>query len=181
LRQAARDKILLQDFSGQIRRTIWSETWIMLKDRPILGAGLAGYQKTIVPYHHYNIWIGKTMQPVEIYLYPHNILFNFWSELGLFGLAVFVLILIKYFYLAIKNIRSKDQEIKRSVISNNRLLITDYRLLSLSLLCIMVVILIHGLVDVPYFKNDLSVMFWLFIGILTIITLNKNLFIKKES
>jgi len=29
----------------------------------------------------------------------------------------------------------------------------------------MVVLLVHGLVDTPYFKNDLSVLFWLIIGL----------------
>jgi hypothetical protein len=28
------------------------------------------------------------------------------------------------------------------------------------------VILIHGKVDVPYFKNDLSIMFWLYVLVL---------------
>jgi len=45
----------------------------------------------------------------------------------------------------------------------------------LGLLCSMVVIVVHGLVDVPYFKNDLAVMFWLMIAMLSIITIeNKN-------
>jgi len=30
----------------------------------------------------------------------------------------------------------------------------------------MFVILIHGLVDVPYFKNDLAILFWLIFGII---------------
>ncbi len=30
----------------------------------------------------------------------------------------------------------------------------------------MVVIVIHGLVDTPYFKNDLAILFWLIIGLL---------------
>jgi len=29
----------------------------------------------------------------------------------------------------------------------------------------MIVLLVHGLVDTPYFKNDLSVLFWLIIGL----------------
>ena len=32
----------------------------------------------------------------------------------------------------------------------------------------MTVLLIHGLVDVPYFKNDLAVLFWIIIGLIII-------------
>ena len=35
----------------------------------------------------------------------------------------------------------------------------------------MTVIIIHGLVDVPYFKNDLAVMFWALLAIMGIISL----------
>ena len=40
----------------------------------------------------------------------------------------------------------------------------------LGALCAMLVILVHGLVDTPYFKNDLSVLFWMIvvIGILSL-------------
>jgi len=32
----------------------------------------------------------------------------------------------------------------------------------------MICLLIHGFFDVPYFKNDLSVFFWLLIGLLVV-------------
>jgi len=169
LTEQINEKILMQDFSGKIRTSMWSETWEMLKDNPITGAGLAGYQQTIEPYHNYNIWIGKTMQPVEIYLFPHNIFLNFWSELGLLGLVVFILIVGKYFYIVIRlwwQNKGAGSRVSTTI--------------PLSLLCLMLVIIVHGLVDAPYLKNDLAVMFWLFIGIITTITLNKNLLIKKE-
>jgi uncharacterized ion transporter superfamily protein YfcC len=38
----------------------------------------------------------------------------------------------------------------------------------LGLMGAMVVIVVHGLVDVPYFKNDLAVLFWVMIGIMGI-------------
>ena len=168
LRQDLQDKVLLHDFSGQIRRHMWVDTGFMLEDNTLTGAGLAGYQTAMEPYHRELIWIGKTLQPVELYLYPHNIFLNFWSELGMLGLAVFMIILVKYFYLAIRNLRSRDQEIERSTDS------PIHRSLSLSLLCLMLALIVHGLVDAPYFKNDLAVMFWLFTGMVTVIHINKE-------
>ncbi len=38
-------------------------------------------------------------------------------------------------------------------------------------MCSMITITIHGLVDVPYFKNDLAVMFFVLIAMLGMINL----------
>jgi len=93
----------------------------MLKDgRLITGAGLANYQATVEPYHTQGIFIKDFSdpdaqrklvfneayrmahwQPLEIYLYPHNLVLNFWSELGLAGLLLFIWIILKYFWLGI--------------------------------------------------------------------------------
>jgi len=32
-------------------------------------------------------------------------------------------------------------------------------------------VIVHGMVDVPYFKNDLAVMFWVLIAMMSIINL----------
>jgi hypothetical protein len=32
---------------------------------------------------------------------------------------------------------------------------------------VIIAILVHGLVDVPYFKNDLAVLFWMLIALTT--------------
>jgi len=49
----------------------------------------------------------------------------------------------------------------------------------IGLMCSMIVIIIHGLVDAPYFKNDLAMMFWLLVALAGMINLdlklNKNL------
>jgi len=160
------EKATLSDLSGQIRLQQWRETWNMLKDgRLITGAGLAGYQTAIKPYHQEGIFFNfdndpnfrnnlvfggadykaKHWQPTEIYLYPHNFFLNFWSETGLLGLVAIVLILIKFFtdYL-------RTDETRRP--------------LYLVLISVMIAIVVHGLVDVQYFKNDLSVLFWLVVG-----------------
>jgi O-antigen ligase len=132
-------QISFQNDSGKVRISQWQETWKMLKDRPLSGAGLAGYQETLAPYHK--------AKHIEIYLYPHNLFLNFWSELGLGGLIVFLLIVIKFFKDNIK-----------------QLLVTRYWL-PVALMAVMITLLVHGLVDVPYFKNDLSIFFWLLVSL----------------
>lgn len=133
------DKLLLKDWSGIVRRVTWNETTKMLKDRPVFGAGLAGYQKTLAPYH---------TSKIEIFLYPHNIILNFWSELGLLGLLTFVW-LIAAFLIKVKKM-VKDEQLRPFALASGGA---------------MAVMLIHGLVDVPYFKNDLSMLFWLMLAI----------------
>ncbi len=131
------EKLLLRDWSGIVRRITWNESLEMLKDRPIFGAGLSGYQKTIAPYHK--------ATAIEIFLYPHNIFLNFWSELGLLGLGAFAWIITRFFIYTKKLLSKNGLEKSIAMAAGGA----------------MAVMLIHGLVDVPYFKNDLAMLFWL--------------------
>ena len=177
------NKVSFQDLSGQIRKQQWKETLIMLNDGHFwLGAGLDNYQSVIAPYHKPGLFFNrdhlanfdaqltaiatlraKYWQPVEIYMYPHDIFLNFWSELGLAGLLLFVWLIVKFLIIAVKLTLSFGRE-KRAE-----------KYLALGLLSAMVAIIIHGLVDVPYFKNDLAVMFWLLLAGLGYLQLIKRL------
>ncbi|MFA5359998.1 MAG: O-antigen ligase family protein [Patescibacteria group bacterium] len=177
-RKLVYDTATFKTFSGQIRMVGWEESWKMLKDgRLITGAGLANFKNAVAPYHAEGFFIKnddpnwlknlrnsadyrkQMWQPLEIYLYPHNIILNFWSELGLAGMMLFVWIILKYFWVGIKNYRQASEK---------------YKYINIGLICAMVAIVVHGLVDVPYFKNDLSVMFWLFVAMISMINLEKN-------
>ncbi|HUT22484.1 MAG TPA: O-antigen ligase family protein [Candidatus Bipolaricaulota bacterium] len=131
------EKLTLRDFSGQVRMEMWGETIDMLSETPIEGAGLAGYQIRVAPFH--------IKDYIEIYLYPHNIFLNFWSEIGLLGLATWFLIIGKVFWGYWEGGKKKLETREEYFI----------------ILMIFAVILIHGLVDVPYFKNDLAVFWWI--------------------
>jgi hypothetical protein len=47
------------------------------------------------------------------------------------------------------------------------------RYIILGLIGAMVVMIVHGMVDVPYFKNDLAVMFWVLIALMGIVKINE--------
>lgn len=128
LRHLAGEKATLSDWSGRVRKEMWAETFEMLKDRPLVGAGLSGYQAAFAPYHKAG--------HIEIFQYPHNILLNLWSELGLAGVVVFLLIMARFFQ---QTLATKSWTLAGAGVA----------------------ILVHGLVDVPYFKNDLAMLFWL--------------------
>ncbi len=177
LRELAVERISLNDFSGQIRKAQWQETGIMLRDGNYLfGAGLAGYQEKIEPYHTGGVYIKNNdpdfdhlikvspeyqrehWQPLEIFLYPHNIFLNFWVELGLAGMIIFIWIILKVFYLSLYLLLGDKLKIEN-------------RFLLLGAMSAMFVLVIHGIVDVPYFKNDLAIIFWLIVAMVGIIQL----------
>lgn len=128
-----------RDSSSSVRLIIWDETLDMLADRPFFGGGLSGYPTAIVPYHR--------AKHIEIFQYPHNLLLNFWTEIGLIGLAGFIWLFILFF------------------VRNAGLVRRGYGWLPLALIAAMSAIVVHGLVDVPYFKNDLAMQFWLLLGL----------------
>lgn len=141
----ARQKILLQDYSGQVRLSQWSETGDLLKDHPVFGVGLNQYPAALEPYHDPALY--------EIFQYPHNIFLNTWVELGLLGLLAF-------FWLAwhtLKGIRAENNDA-----------------LKLAAFAGLLAMAAHGLVDVPYFKNDLAVMTWIFFAVISLTPAKKK-------
>ena len=122
-------KITLHDSSGLVRRTQWSETLTMLAEKPFLGAGLNGYPTALAPYHDATFY--------EIFQYPHNILLNTWSELGIIGIIAF---LVGAILLARTTWRRRND------------------MLILAFSAALLTMMIHGLVDVPFFKNDLAIL-----------------------
>jgi O-antigen ligase len=77
----------------------------------------------------------QTTTGIEVFQYPHNILLNLWSETGLLGVIAFGWVIATWVRLGHGRV---------------------WTLLPL------ITILVHGLVDVPYLKNDLAFAFWIF-------------------
>jgi len=122
--------------SLQGRVQLWGATLRMLRAHPILGTGLSSFQRSI------NAYRGDY---TENLIYPHNILLNFWTETGLLGVAAFAWIVVQAFRVPLRGWRRGLRE---------------WRPLHLGVMLAMAGILVHGLVDVPYWKNDLSMEFW---------------------
>jgi putative inorganic carbon (HCO3(-)) transporter len=121
------------------RGRIWAATFRMLRDHPVFGAGVNSYQSTMAPYRAAD----PNLVPEP---YPHNILLTSWTEIGLLGLAAFAYIL---FALMVRPWRAFARAAG------------PWRPLLWGVGVAFAVILVHGLVDSPYWKNDLSVEFWI--------------------
>lgn len=138
-----KDQLEMKIKSGGNRLTLWSYSWQYLSASPdnfVFGTGVRQFfRKVQKPFYE--------PKKMERLIYPHNIFLNFWTETGLLGMAGFVGIFgcLVYFSLKLAKIRP--------------LLVAPF-LASLG------AILVHGMVDVPYFKNDLAFLFWIIAAII---------------
>lgn len=120
------------------RYCIWQGTRNLIVKNPLTGSGLNGFN---IEYREY-----KTCLSAD-YFYPHNILLTFWTEVGFLGMLGFIW--VSYVYLKMNTFGGD-------------------KFISVGLLSALIYIYIHGLVDVPFFKNDLSVEFWLLLSLVSV-------------
>ena len=123
------------NYTLQTRAAIFTATFHMIAASPILGVGLGGY---VYKLHHF------------IEIYPHDVYLTFWVELGLLGLVAFLYIFV-------------------------RVGVSAWRALSLAsgfekallwgVVGTVVTWAVHGIVDSPYWKNDMAVEFWLVVAV----------------
>lgn len=131
-----------------IRLCLWQGTMDLLKSRPIFGAGLSGFKE---------IYANFRTCDVELLEYPHNIFFNFWTELGLLGLLVFLWLGSRWLKQAFSEVVSSESPMIHH---------SQFTILKASFGFALIYWLVHGLVDVPYFKNDLALEFWVLLALL---------------
>jgi O-antigen ligase len=123
------------------RLIIWKSAGRMLEGNWLWGIGPGNFQKAYLDNQKYYPPYLEWAVP-----HPHNIFLAFWLYSGIIGLLGFFGLL----YLFFKKILSTQNK-------------NPARYLALG---IMLYILLHGLFDTTYFKNDLSVIFWLcFLGL----------------
>lgn len=132
-----------------VRQCTWEGTTKLLKADPIWGSGLAGFSSD---------YLNHATCDAEPLVYPHNLVLNFWSETGLFGLVSIFGLLIIWLILSGRQYFNSEE---LSYIGLGLTLVPCYWL-------------IHGLVDVPYFKNDLSMLWWVMFGLTLVITIKLN-------
>jgi O-antigen ligase len=109
----------------------------------VTGAGLAGFQTLVAPYI-------TNIHSAAQFIDPHNILLNFWVETGVLGVIAMAWIFFVGFRESWRGWRHGTP---------------GWAPYHLAILLALVAIVVHGLVDVPYFKNDLSLEFWALVAI----------------
>lgn len=148
LSSSVRRRVLVEFSPGSnntvlLRRPLWLSTLNMLRHRPLQGGGLDGFKATVQRYavEGYN----------QDLIYPHNLFLDFWSETGAVGLIAIIFYGVQVIRLGIRGVFRTSSPWVRA--------------LSLGLLGLVLTFLVHGIGDVPYFKNDQALAFWTLTGI----------------
>jgi O-antigen ligase len=127
----------------QSRIDLWTATIKLLEQRPVFGAGLSGFQQRIAPFL-------SNFHSTAFFIDPHNIVLNFWVETGLLGLIAMAWIIGAALWISWRGWRDGSE---------------GWKPFHLGVLLALVAVIVHGMVDVPYFKNDLSLEFWTLVAI----------------
>lgn len=129
------------------RISIWSSSIHLIRDHPVFGVGLRAYQTAIVPY----------VLPGEVpELYPHNVWLAFWVQVGIVGLLAFVFIFLWMLVVAWRAFPRASGMTKAML---------------WGVAAALIMFGVHGMVDTPYYKNDLAVEFW-FLGAVDVAALS---------
>ena len=131
-------KIDIHPNSERGRGKIYNYSVQMIKHHPIAGVGLGSYSSALANE-------AKNDQEFLVYFlpyayHPHNLYMAIWLNLGLIGLVLFIILLAKFLANFSDNFNSWTNIIILSAI---------------------LTILIQGIFDTTYFKNDLAAIFWL--------------------
>ncbi len=119
------------------RFSLWDTAGKMISDSPVLGKGVNGFSDN---WDKYNTDTG-----LEHYNFPHNILLNTWVDLGLLGVVSMLGMLLASAWYGF--LHRKES------------------LAAFGLLLFIVAMTVHGLIDIPYFKNDLALLFWIIVSL----------------
>lgn len=127
--------------SSSVRIQIYEISAELLKQHPVLGIGLGQFEQQ---YQEVAVsTLGEA--PFEWnMLHPHNIFLAFWLNMGLLGLVSFIWLCGKAF-LWLTEEDAKERHLAALML---------------------VVMVVHGFFDTPYFKNDLAFQFWLLMAML---------------
>ncbi len=118
--------------SAVSRFSLWHTGVKALQEHPLTGLGLTGFSQN---------WTRLNTDPnLDSHNFPHNVFLNFWVETGLLGLLAFLGLCAFIMYQGFKNKTNPY---------------------ALGIALFLITLILQGLIDNPYFKNDLAMVFWL--------------------
>jgi len=135
-----------------VRRQLWSVSWDLIRAHPLVGLGLGQFEPHYQQQLHQRFNIAESgprgaASPLREFVFrdPHNWIAAWWLNTGLLGLIGFITL--------------SGTALWSRRASNN--------IYIQSLVLTLLAILIHGLVDTIYWKNDLAAFYWIVIALLT--------------
>ena len=138
--------------SSSVRIEVYSIAWGLLANNWFFGIGMGQFQ-ALYQLEAVNI-LGHPPYELNM-LHPHNFALATWLNLGIVGLASFILILA----LGLQKVWPHFTTFYHEKVKG----VGKVRMIAFTMLLSIVV---HGFFDTPFFKNDLSLLFWIVIGVL---------------
>jgi O-antigen ligase len=153
---------LLNPDSGLMRFRIWNASLRMALDHPLTGVGLDQFL---------NQWQDKYVPPLteaqaaeKWTAHPHNIVLDWWLNLGLLGIVLLVWLLWRYYREVIALVKWASSSLTRDPLT---------WAIALGLLALATDMMIHGLVDNSYFLMDLALIFWMCCGVVQLLRVQR--------
>jgi O-antigen ligase len=128
--------------SSHVRLQVWQTALLMIKEDPFTGIGLGLFER------RYLEFASRLFNPpIELrMLHSHNIVLQFLVNTGLGGMVGFIWIVVNFV-----------GRIWQSAVKNKGVL-------AVAVLAAMAALLTHGMLDLAYWKNDLSALFWVIVA-----------------
>ncbi len=138
-----------------LRVNLWRSAWNMIREYPWRGVGLDNFlyayrSRFILP----AAWEERNLS------HPHNFILDWWTRLGIPGLAVLGWLLGAFFATTARVYRTRTDRTTRA--------------LMLGLAASMVAALAHGVVDNMFFLTDLALVFALTLGVVGLVRREKS-------
>lgn len=128
------------------RAFIYQASIKIIRESPVVGVGLLNYNREFIEHV-------DPLSPEQNVALAHNTMLDFWTQMGFIGLVAYLWLIIRFFRIAFLTL-AWEKEPSRSIM--------------VALVAAMVAIVMHGMLDSQYHKNDYSVFFWLIIALSTI-------------
>ncbi|HHT48176.1 MAG TPA: O-antigen ligase family protein [Firmicutes bacterium] len=130
----------LEKEGNRTRIHIWQASLNMIKDKPLLGIGLGVFPSVYLDY------TPPAADKDDIFAFAHNIFLQIAAEFGLIGLLLFLLAFALTYFLAYKLAKTGNPFYQ-------------------GIFATLVGILIHQQVDLPIWKTNIGIGFWLLLGL----------------
>lgn len=133
-----------QRSSVSVRVEVWRTALEMISQHPIWGIGLGNFEQQYIVY-------APTLfhPPMEWrMLHAHNFYFQSWLELTIFGLVLSLAVIFWWWTSCL------------AIVKKQKKYWWIYAIMS-----ILICWIVGGLFDTPYYKNDLSMVWWLLLGV----------------
>ena len=124
-----------------VRAQLWQAGVELIREYPLLGIGLDNFL------YRYSTLLPPTTGMEPNLSHPHNLLLQFWLQLGLLGIVALGWLLV----VAIRSLRSHV----------GRTAAPEYRALAVGALGSLLAFVAHGSIDNGYFLVDMAFIFWL--------------------